>query len=400
MYDVNKIRKDFPVLQEKIIYLDSAATSQRPQQVIDAVTGFYSTYNSNVHRGLYGIAEEATLRYEEARANAKRFINAPDAQQVIFTKNTTEALNIVMRSQGGNVKKGDKIVTTIMEHHSNFVPWQELARRSGAKFEVVGVTDEGELDLAELERALKGAKLFAFSAASNVLGTINGPAKLCRMAHDAGALSVVDSAQYTPSLSTDVKGWDCDFLAFSGHKMLAPFGVGVLYGRRELLEKMEPFMFGSEMIRSVSERKSVWADLPYKFEPGTPDVAAAIGLGVAMDYLQKLGFENIAAHERSLVSHMLKRLPEVNGLKTIGPKDAKRRVGLVAFTLEGVHPHDVAAMLAENGICVRSGHHCAMPLHERMRIPASTRASVYLYSKKEEIDALAESLEKVKKAFG
>ena len=401
MYDVNDVRRDFPVLGEKIIYLDSAATSQRPQQVIDAVTAFYSTYNSNVHRGLYGIAEEATLRYDGARENAKRFINSPDAQEVIFTKNTTEALNIVMRGWGDTfVRRGDRIVTTVMEHHSNFVPWQELARRSGAKFEVVGVTDEGELDLAELERALKGAKLFAFSAASNVLGTINEPAKLCTMAHDAGAVCVVDSAQYTPSLSTDVKGWGCDFLAFSGHKMLAPFGVGVLYGRQEILEKMEPFMFGSEMIRSVGVRKSVWADLPYKFEPGTSDVAAAIGLGVAIDYLRKLGLENIAAHERFLVSYMLKRLPEVKGLAVLGPKDAKKRVGLVAFTLEGVHPHDVAAMLAEDGICVRSGHHCAMPLHERLGIPASTRASVYLYNKKEEIDALAESLEKVKKAFG
>ncbi len=406
MFDVDKVRKDFPVLQEKVngkplAYLDSAATSQRPKHVIDAVSRFYSTYNANVHRALYGIAEEATLRYEEARGKVRLFINAPDTKEIIFTKNTTECSNVIMRGWGEKfVKKGGKIVTTLLEHHSNFVPWQQLAKRTGAKFEVVGIDNEGELDEAELERVLRGAKLFAFSAASNVTGTLNDVRKLCRLAQENDVVSVVDGAQSVPSMPTDVKRMGCDFLTFSGHKMLAPFGVGVLYGRAELLGKMDPFMYGSEMIRSVTKARSEWNDVPYKFEAGTPDVAAVIGLGVAVDYLKRLGIGNVLSHERSLTSYMLKRLPEIRGLGIIGPQDAKKRAALVAFTLKGVHPHDVAAMLAEDGVCVRSGHHCAMPLHERLGIPASTRASVYLYNKKGEIDRLVESLGRVKKAFG
>lgn len=406
MYDVDLVRKDFPVLAQvqggkRLIYLDSAATSQRPRQVIEAVNRFYSTYNSNVHRGLYGIAEEATLRYEEARDKARLFINAPEAREVIFTKNTTEALNIAMRGWGGkNVKKGGKIVTTVMEHHSNFVPWQRLAKEKGAKLVVAGITGEGELDEAALERSLRGASIFAFSAASNVLGTVNDVRRLCAMARDAGAVSVVDAAQYAPSIQVDVKGLGCDFLAFSGHKMLAPFGIGVLYGRAELLEKADPLIYGSEMIRSVTRAKSEWNDLPHKFEPGTPDVAAAIGLGAAIDYLRKLGMGEIRSHERALTSYMLERLGEVRGLSLLGPQGAERRAPLAAFTLEGIHPHDLAALLAEDGVCVRSGHHCAMPLHGALGVPASTRASVYLYNKKEEIGALVESLRKAKRAFG
>lgn len=406
MYDVNKVRKDFPILGRKVggkplVYLDSAATSQRPKQVIDAVSSFYGTYNANVHRGLYGIAEEATLRYEEARGKARLFINAAENREIIFTKNTTEALNIVMRGWGGKfIRKGGKIVTTIMEHHSNFVPWQQLAKMAGAELEVVGINEAGMLDEAQLERALRGADLFAFSAASNVLGTLNDPARLCRLAGEKGAVSVVDAAQYTPSNPSDVKKWGCDFLAFSGHKMLAPFGVGVLYGRAELLEKMDPFVYGSEMIRSVTKAKSEWNELPYRFEPGTPDVGAALGLGAAIDYVRRLGIGNIRAHERSLVTYMLEELAGVDGLGILGPRDAKKRAALVAFTLDGVHPHDVSAMLAEDGICVRSGHHCAMPLHERLGIPASTRASVYLYNRKGEIDRLVESLGRIRKAFG
>jgi cysteine desulfurase/selenocysteine lyase len=405
MLDMDSIRKDFPVLRQKVngkplVYLDSAATSQRPKQVADAVSRFYCSYNANVHRGLYGIAEEATLRYEEARGKARLFINAPDSQEIIFTKNTTEAMNIIMRGWGEKfVKKGDKVVTTLLEHHSNFVPWQQLAKRTGAKFEVVGITDEGMLDEAELETALKGAKLFAFAAASNVTGTLNDTRKLCRLAQENGTISVVDGAQSVPSIPTDVKRMGCDFLAFSGHKMLAPFGVGVLYGRTELLESMDPFMYGSEMIRSVTLAKSEWNELPYKFEAGTPDVGAVIGLGAAIDYLNRVGMENILSHERSLVKCLLDELRAVDGLGIIGPASAKNRAPLVSFTLRGVHPHDVSAMLAEDGICVRSGHHCAMPLHGRLGIPASTRASVYLYNKKQENTRLVESLAKVRKAF-
>ncbi len=402
MLDATKIRKDFPVFWGKtpLVYLDSAATSQRPKQVIEAVSSFYSEYNSNVHRGLYGIAEEATFRYEEVRKNTRKFINAPDEHEVIFTKNTTEGANVVMRGWGErNIKKGDRIVTTILEHHSNFVPWQQLARMKGAKLEIVDIDEEGMLDMADLEKRSKGAKLVAVSAASNVIGTITDVDEICAIARDCGAISVVDGAQKVPSSKTDVKSMGCDFLMFSGHKMLAPFGVGVLYGREELLEKMDPFMYGSEMIRSVTASKSEWNDLPYKFEAGTPDVAAVIGFGAAMEYINRIGLDDIRPYEESLISYMLKSLEGIEGLTILGPMSAKKRGALVAFTMKGIHPHDVAAILSEDGVCVRSGHHCAMPLHERLEIPASTRASVYVYNTKSEIDALADSLRKAEKIF-
>ncbi|MDD5172258.1 MAG: cysteine desulfurase [Candidatus ainarchaeum sp.] len=404
-FDVAKIRKDFPILNittngKKLVYLDSAATSQKPAAVIDAVSDFYRNRNANVARGLYSLAEDATVAYEEVRDKVQRFINAPYREEVIFTKNTTEAANIVMRGWGEKfVRKGDRIVTTVMEHHSNFVPWQQLALRTGAKFELVGITNDGELDWADLEKKMKGAKMVAISAASNVIGTINDTRKICKLAHEYGAISIIDGAQSVPSIKTDVKSMDCDFLMFSGHKMLAPFGSGALYGRQELLEKMDPFLYGSEMIRSVKKDKSEWNDLPYKFESGTPDVAAIIGFGVAIDYLNEVGLEDIREHEIALTAHLLKRLPSVEGLEILGPKDAKKRAGLVAFVMDGIHPHDIAAMLDADGICVRSGHHCAMPLHERLGVSASTRASVYLYNTKEEIDSLADSLKNVRKVF-
>ncbi|HSB47140.1 MAG TPA: SufS family cysteine desulfurase [Candidatus Bilamarchaeum sp.] len=401
MLDVDAIRRDFPILDGKLIYLDSAATSQRPRQVIDAVSNFYKTFNANVYRGLYPIAEAATLEYEGVREKAAKFIRAEGANQVIFTKNTTEGSNVVMRGWGEKfLKKGGKVVATLSEHHSNFVPWQELARRKKCRFEVVGVDGEGRIDLADAEKKLKGAGLFAFSAASNVTGAIAETEKLCSLASDNGAISFVDGAQFVPSNPTDVRKFGCDFLAFSGHKMLAPFGSGVLYGREELLERMDPLLYGSEMIRSVSVEKTELSGLPNKFEAGTPAVDAIIGLGAAIDYLNRVGMEDIRAHEDLLVGHMLRRLQEIPGLDIIGPKTAKGRAALVAFALEGIHPHDVAAMLAEDNICVRSGHHCAMPIHEELGIAASTRASVYLYNRKDEIDALAESLKKAKKVFG
>jgi cysteine desulfurase/selenocysteine lyase len=405
MFDVDKVRADFPIFKPKqpgkFVYLDSAATSQRPRQVIEAVTRFWETGNANVARGLYRIAEEATLSYEGVREKARDFINARSEKEVIFTKNTTEAANIVMRGWGAkNIRKGDKIVTTLMEHHSDFVPWQQLAKMAGAKFEVVSVTEDDRLDWADLEKKAKGAKMIAVSEASNVLGTLNDARKICALASETGAISVIDGAQSVPSKPTDVKRMGCDFLMFSGHKMLAPFGVGVLYGREDILEKTDPLLYGSQMIRSVTEKKSEWNDIPYKFEAGTPIVDAVIGFGAAIDYLQGLGMENVRKHEESLTGRMLERMGEVDGLQVLGPTDARKRVGLVAFTLEGVHPHDVAAMLAEDGICVRSGHHCAMPLHGKLGIPASTRASVYVYNKKEEIDALVDSLKRIKKTFG
>jgi cysteine desulfurase/selenocysteine lyase len=401
MFDVDLVRKDFPILQSGIVYLDSAATSQKPLQVIDAVSNFYKTKNANVYRGLYGIAEEATLEFEAVREKVRKFIGAESAKQIIFTKNTTEGSNVVMRGWGEKfLKKGDKIVTTVSEHHSNFVPWQELAKRKKCRFEVVDVDEEGKLDMTDLDQKIKGAKLFAFSAASNVTGVIAETKKLCTLARENGAVSFVDGAQFVPSNPADVKKFGCDFLAFSGHKMLAPFGSGVLYGREELLEKMDPLIYGSEMIRMVTIKKTELNDLPYKFESGTPAVDSVVGLGAAIDYLKKIGLENIRDHEDALIAHMLMRLPEISGLKIIGPKSAKGRAALVAFTMDKIHPHDVAAMLAEDNICVRSGHHCAMPIHEKRGIPASTRASVYLYNKKEEIDALAESLKKARTTFG
>ncbi len=402
MIDAERIRRDFPIFASgRLVYLDSAATSQRPKAVIDAVGRFYSEGNANVARGLYGLAEEATAAYEDARARTARFIGAGDARGVVFTKNATESINIVMRGWGEkNIRRGDRIVTTILEHHSNFVPWQELARRKKARLEVVDIGPDGLLDMADLERKAKGAKLVAFSAASNVTGSVCDVKEICALAREQGAVSVVDGAQMVPSIRTDVGRLGCDFLAFSGHKMLAPFGSGVLYGRPELLEDMDPLIYGSEMIRTVTLKGAEWNDLPYKFESGTPDVAAFIGLGAAIGYLEGIGMEDIKEHEEGLVRYMLRRLSEIPGVSIIGPGDARRRAALVAFCIEGIHPHDVAAMLAEDGICVRSGHHCAMPIHERLGIPASTRASVYLYNKKEEIDALAASLERAKKAFG
>ncbi|MFH1520449.1 MAG: SufS family cysteine desulfurase [Candidatus Micrarchaeota archaeon] len=400
MLNVERIRGDFPLINTPgLVYLDSAATSQKPKQVIDSITDFYTNKNANVARGLYKLAEEATMDYEAVRQSVQKFINAENNNEIIFTQNTTYAINIIMRGWGKYIKKGDKIVTTVMEHHSNFVPWQFLANSKKAKFVVVDVTEDGQIDLVDFEKKVKGAKLVAISTVSNVLGTVNDTKRLCKIAHDAGAICVVDGAQSVPSMPTDIKKLDCDFLAFSGHKMLAPFGIGVLYGREEILEKCDPFLYGSQMIRKVSTTKSEWNALPFKFESGTPSVSAALGLGIAIEYLNKIGIENVYKHEISLVNYMEKRLSEIGGLQILGP-NSKNRSGLVSFTLDGVHPHDVSAMLAEDNICIRSGHHCAMPIHERFKIGASSRASIYLYNKKEEVDLMIDSLNRVKKIFG
>lgn len=400
MLNVEKIREDFPLINSTkgLVYLDSAATSQKPKQVVNSITDFYTNKNSNVARGLYKLAEEATMEYEAVRQTVQKFINARDTNEIVFTQNTTHAINTVMRGWGEKfIKKGDKIVTTVMEHHSNFVPWQFLANSKKAKFVVSDVKDNGELDLNDFERKVRGAKLVAISSVSNVLGTVNDVKKLCKIARDAGAITVVDGAQSVPSIPTDVQKLDCDFLAFSGHKMLAPFGVGILYGSEKKLEKCDPFLYGSQMIKKVSKTKSEWNDLPYKFESGTPSVSSVIGLGAAINYLNKIGMEEIYQHELALIKYAGKRLSEITGLRVLGPKN---RTGLISFTLDGVHPHDVSAMLAEDNICIRSGHHCAMPIHERFKIGASSRASVYIYNKKEEIDLMIDSLNRVKKVFG
>lgn len=395
--DVERLREDFPILK-RITYLDSAATSQRPLQVIDAVSGFYRERNANVERGLYRLAEEGTMAYNAVRAKTAQFIGCSE-DEIIFTRNSTESANLLMRGWGEkHIGKGDRIVTTILEHHSNFVPWQALAARRGAEFLVAGADDQCRLDEADLEKKIKGARLVAVSAASNVSATMPDVKRICGMAHDEGALCVVDGAQLVPSHPVDVGSMDCDFLFFSGHKMLGPFGAGILYGKKELLEDMDPFMYGSEMVRSVTVESAEWNGLPHKFESGTPDVAAVIGFGAALDYLGSIGMEEVQAYERELAGYLYSRLSEVEGLEVIGPDEG--RAALASFTLGKAHPHDIAAMLDEDGICVRSGHHCAMPLHERLGIPASTRASAYIYNTKAEIDKLAESLEKVRKVFG
>ncbi len=408
MFDPEKIKKDFPIFKTKInskslVYLDSAATTQKPAQVIERISDFYCHENANVARGLHTLAERSTLSFENVRDRVSRFIHA-EMDEVLFTSGATASLNAVMRGWGEkNIKAGDKIVTTVMEHHSDFVPWQQLAKMKRARFEVVDITDDGELNMHDFEKKVKSAKLVAFSGASNVLGTVNDARKLCAIASDEGAVTVVDGAQSVPSLHTDVKKIGCDFLAFSGHKMLGPFGCGVLYGRREILEKMDPFLYGSEMIRTVYLDRSEWNDLPDRMESGTPDVAAFIGLGAALDYLHEIGgMEAIEKHEQMILAYALKRLSEIPNLRILGPNDPKKRVSLVSFTLDGknpIHPHDVAALLDERGIAVRSGHHCAMPLHTRFGIPASTRASFYIYNTKSDVDKLIDGIDEVKKVF-
>ncbi len=400
--EIGRIKEDFPFTKDrKLTYLDSASTTQKPKQVIDAITNFYTNENSNVARGLYKLAEEATLNFEEVRLKTAKFIGTNNEKEIIFTRGTTEAINLVMRSYGEKfVKKGDKIVTSIMEHHSNFVPWQQLSKQKGAQFEVVGINENGELDYEELNQKSKGAKIVAISGASNVLGTINDIKKISKIAHENDAICLIDGAQFVPSIETKVKELDCDFLCFSAHKMMGPFGLGILYAKEELLEKSDPFLFGSEMIREVSIKESSWNELPNKFEAGTPPVAEVIGFGAALDYINKIKMKKIREHEIKITKYLLKRLNEVKGLKVIGPKETEKRVSLAAFTIDGIHPHDIAAILSEEGIAIRSGHHCAMPLHSALKLDASSRASFYIYNEISQVDKLVEALEKAKKIFG
>src|SRR2546421_7416630 len=400
------IRKDFPILSRQVhgkplVYLDSTASSQKPSAVIEAMSTYYETTHANVHRGVYEISEEATARMEKARVKVARFINARQSKQVIFTRNTTESINLVAYSWGNtNISAGDLIILTEMEHHSNLVPWQLLAHRTGARLEFVPVTDEGLLRLDIYEQLLEQKpKLVAFTHMSNVLGTINPAQEMIAQAHAVGATVVVDAAQSVPHLPVDVQALDADFLCFSAHKMLGPTGVGVLYGKRDLLEAMPPFMGGGDMIRTVGLRESTWNDLPWKFEAGTPAIAEAIGLGAAVDYLNALGMEQVHQHEQAITAYAMEQLRQVPGLTIYGPNVAQRG-GVISFTLADIHPHDLASILdQEVGVAVRAGHHCAQPLMERLGLAATARASFYVYTIPEDIDVLVQGLHKALEIF-
>ncbi len=405
--DATRIRRDFPILNQEIhghrfAYLDSAATSQKPLAVIEAMDTYYREYNANVHRGIYTIGERATAAYEAARAKVATLIGAPDAHEVVFTRNATEAINLVAYAWGRrNISRGDVIVLTEMEHHANLVPWQLLAQEKDADLEFIPITDDGVLrqDVFEVLLRLK-PKLVAFTQVSNTLGTINPVEAMTRLAHEAGALVLVDGAQAVPHMPVDVAAIGCDFYVFSGHKALAPTGSGALWARRELLEAMPPFLAGGEMIREVHLRRSDWNDIPWKFEAGTPDISAAIGLGVAADYLMGLGMANVRAHELELTTYALKALRrEIPGIELYGP-GADLRGGVVPFNLPGVHPHDVAQVLDRFGVAVRAGHHCTMPLHERLDLAATARASFQVYTTRDDIDALVAGLREVQQLFG
>jgi cysteine desulfurase/selenocysteine lyase len=405
--DVCKIREDFPILRRKVngkplIYFDNAATSQKPKAVIDAISDYYSNYNANIHRGIHKLAEDATLAYEEARDKISKFINARHTEEVIFVRNTTEAVNLVAYTWGrANVSKGDKIVLTIMEHHSNIVPWQLLAEERGARVEFIKVDEDGFLRQNEIHEMIDDrTKLVGMTHACNVLGTINPVRDIARTAHRYGALVLVDAAQSTPHMRVDIKDIDPDFLAFSAHKMMGPTGIGVLYGKKELLESMPPFLGGGEMIKEVHTTGASWKELPYKYEAGTPDIAGAIGFGAAVDCLNKIGMQAIREHEREITSYALTRMSGVNGVVIYGPKNPDKRVGVVSFNLGDIHAHDLASILDEEGIAIRSGHHCAQPLMEFLGVPATARASFYIYNTKEEVDMLIGALEKARKLFG
>ena len=416
MFDTQKIRQDFPILQKKIhgkplIYLDSASTSQKPRQVIDAISNYYENYNANVHRGIHTLAEESTEMYEAVRKKVAKFINAKSEKEIIFVRNTTEALNLVAYTYGRtNIKKADEIVTTIMEHHSNFVPWQQLAQEKEAKFKVIDIDDEGKLVGAIHESPKIWAhhdaplRIIALTHVSNVLGTINPVKKIIsnyKLRTTNSPLFVIDGAQAVPHLPVDVQDLDCDFYAFSAHKMLGPMGVGVLYGKEEILKQMPPFLFGGGMIKEVNLDKTDFADIPDRFEAGTPDVAGVVGLGAAIDYLETAGFPSIKNYELRITDRLLKGLLGISEVTVYGPEIPNDRIGVVSFSIEGIHPHDIAQFLNDRyNIAIRAGHHCTMPLHKRLGISATARASLYLYNTEEEIDIFVKAIKDCIKIFG
>lgn len=404
MFDALRIRREFPLFDrvvrgKPVVYLDSAATTQKPIAVIETVNDYYRRYNANVHRGIYTISEEATQRFEEARDKVAAFINAPAREGIIFTRNATEAINLVANSWGRTfLKPGDEVLLTYMEHHSNLIPWQLIAKERQAKLRFMPLTPDGRLDLDQLPGLLtERTKIVSLTHISNVLGTINPVSEVARRAHDVGAVVLVDGAQSVPHIPVDVQELDCDFLAFSGHKMLGPTGIGVLYGKVKLLDAMPPFMGGGEMINEVQLEYATYRELPWKFEAGTPNISGAIGLGAAVDYLKNTGLERLRTHEEQLLRYALESMEALNDIEVYGP--ARDRGGVVSFNIKGVHPHDVSTILDEDAVYIRAGHHCAQPLMRWLDVAATVRASFYLYNTKEDVDRLTESLKKVKEVF-
>jgi cysteine desulfurase/selenocysteine lyase len=403
-FDVQKVRADFPILSRTIqgkplVYLDNAATTQKPQAVIDALIRYYTAENANIHRGVHTLSELATESYEQARADVQRLLNAGDAREIIFVRGATEGINLVAQTWGrSNIRSGDEIVISAMEHHSNIVPWQIICEQQGANLRIAPVNDAGELLFDEFEKLLgPKTKLVAIAHVSNALGTVNPVRNIVQAAHQWKARVLIDGAQAVPHMHVDVRAIDCDFYVFSGHKVYAPTGIGILYGKTELLEAMPPYQGGGDMISSVTFEKTLYNRLPYKFEAGTPHVSGAIGLGAALGYINCVGIERIARHEKEVLAYGTKRLLEIPGLRLIGT--AKEKEGILSFVLEGIHPHDVGTILDQEGIAIRTGHHCAQPLMDRFGVPATARASLALYNTVEEMDALANGLEKVREVF-
>ncbi len=402
-----KIRADFPILAQEInekplAYLDNAATSQKPKQVIEALTHYYEFDNANVHRGVHTLAARATDAYESARGKVAKFIHAREVAEIIFTRGTTSAINLVVDSYAeANIEAGDEIVISYLEHHSNLIPWQQLAKRKGAVLKYIELEEDGTISVEQAKKTIgEKTKIVALAHVSNVLGTITPIKEIAAIAHQFGAVILVDGAQAVPHMEVDVVDLDADFYAFSGHKMMAPTGIGALYGKRELLDAMEPTEFGGEMIDFVELYDSTWKELPWKFEAGTPIIGGAIALGAAIDYLAEVGLENIHAHEQALASYAMEEMSKIEGITIYGPKDASKRCGLVTFNLEGAHPHDIATILDEDGVAIRAGHHCAQPLMKWLDVSSTARASFYIYNTKEEIDALIDGLKLTKEYFG
>ena len=406
--NIENIRKDFPILQRKVhngktlVYFDNAATAQKPIQVIDSIHNYYLNYNSNIHRAVHQLAEEATAAYELTRDKVAKFINVKNREEIVFVRGTTEAINLVAYSWGRqNVQKGDIVVTTEYEHHSNIVPWQLLTKEKEAKLEYIGVDDNGELILDQLDAYLETGrvKLVTFSQMSNVLGTISDTDEIIRRCHKKGVKVLVDGAQSVPHLKVDIQKMDCDFFAFSAHKMLGPTGVGVLWARKEILENMQPFNGGGDMIREVHKYETTWNDLPYKFEAGTPNIADVIGFSAAIDYLENIGMDKVREHEIELTKYALDKLSAIKGIILYGTPDMKKRGGVISFNLGDIHPHDLATIIDEDGVAIRSGHHCAQVLMERLDVSATSRASFYIYNTKEEVDVFVTSLNRARELF-
>lgn len=393
---------DFPILNQlvngrKLVYLDSAATSLKPKSVIDSVVSFYQEYSANVHRGIYWTSEKATQEYESVREKVAGFINV-SREEIIFLRNTTEAINLVARTWGEqNIKKGSKILVSVMEHHSNLVPWQELVKSKGAKIVFLDINETGQLELSLLDEVLKGVSLVAITHVSNMLGTINPIEKIVKKAHKAGALVLIDGAQAVPHMKVDINKLGCDFYVFSGHKMLGPSGVGVLWMKKSITQVLHPFLKGGGMVSKVTLEDAVYLDTPQKYEAGTPNIEGVIGFGVGIDYLNELGVEKVRGEEKALTEYALRCLSRINGLTIYGPLQAEERGGIIAFNIAGIHPHDLASMLDREGIAIRAGHHCAMPIHKRLGINSSARISFYLYNNRKDIDKLIESLDKIKR---